>query len=137
MKALEAPLRSYTKRVKGLWQMTYSDRLEELNLSSIERRTERYMILYIWKSLNGFVPSLGLSWNMKQGRSGPTLHIEALKGKVLSAKTIKAHSLKYHGTSIFNMLPTELKTFSGTVNQFKYKLDSFLTMFPDRPHVDG
>ena len=96
------------------------------------------MIIYIWKSVNGFVPSLGLGSNNKStGRSGPTLNIEAIRGKVLSAKTLKAHSLKNHETAIFNMLPIDLKTFDGTVNQFKNKLDRFLTLFPDRPHMDG
>ena len=35
------------------------------------------------------------------------------------------------------MLPIDLKTFDGTVNQFKNKLDRFLTLFPDRTLVDG
>ena len=96
------------------------------------------MLLYIWKSVNGFVPTLGLFWrNKTPGRTGHTLQIEPIKGKVLSVKTLKSHPLKQHGASIFNMLPGELKIFKGTVIQFKNKLDSFLSIFPDRPHVDG
>ena len=35
------------------------------------------------------------------------------------------------------MLPNELKIFKGTVPQFKNRLDSFLSLFPDKPHMDG
>ena len=81
MRALEDPLRSFTKRVSGMWNKSYSERLEHLNMSSIERRTERYMIIYIWKSINGFVPTLGLDWNAKStGCSGPVLNIDAIRG---------------------------------------------------------
>ena len=120
------------KKVSGLWQKSYHERLGDKKLTSVERRVERYMILYIWKSVNGFVPSLGLSWSNKTGH---TLKVDPIKGNVLSVKTLKSNSLKQHGAAIFDMLPNDLKTLKGT--QFKNKLDSFISIFPDKPHVDG
>ena len=138
MRALEDPLRAFTKRVKGLWNKSYHERLDIMKISSIERRVERYMLLYIWKSVNDYVPSIGLQWNQKtQGRTGQTLLVEPIKGKVMSIKTLKANSMKQHGAVMFNSLPNELKIFKGTVSQFKSKLDSFLSLFPDIPHMDS
>ena len=109
-----------------------------MKMSSVECRVERYMIIYIWKSVNDYVPSIGLQWNQKtQGRTGQTLLLEPIKGKVTSIKTLKANSLKQHGAVMFNSLPNELKIFKGTVSQFKSKLDSFLSLFPDKPHMDS
>ena len=59
--AIEKVQRSFTKRVKGLEGLSYWERLEKLNLYSLERRRERYVILYIWKSWYNFVPNLGLN----------------------------------------------------------------------------
>ena len=128
------PIENLYKKVSGLWQKSYHERLGDMKLTSVERRVERYMILYIWKSVNGFVPSLGLSWSNKTGH---TLKVDPIKGNVLSVKTLKSNSLKQHGAAIFDMLPNDLKTLKGTVTQFKNKLDSFISIFPDKPHVDG
>ena len=43
---LEGPQRAFTKRISGLYNLSYWDRLKELQLLSIERRFERYKILY-------------------------------------------------------------------------------------------
>lgn len=92
MKALEEPLHSFKRKVKAMKDLTYSQRLSRLKMLSIERITEKYMLLYIWKSVNGFLPSLGLSWSGDTDRrSGNRLIIEAVRGKVLSAKTLKMH----------------------------------------------
>ena len=55
----EGPLRSFTKRVWGLQDQPYWERLRALNLLSVERRQERYKVLYTWKALKGLVPSVG------------------------------------------------------------------------------
>ena len=121
-----------------MWDFTYSQRLKKLNMISIERCTERYKMIYIWKSVNGLVPTLGLQWSgATDRRSGNSLIINPAKGKVLSAKTKKMHSLKYHGATLCNLLPEDLQRMEGTVAQFKSKLDKFIEIFPDRPQVDG
>ena len=80
------PIENLYKKVSGLWQKSYHERLGDMKLTSVECRVERYMILFIWKSVNGFVPSLGLSWSNKTGH---TLKVDPIKGKVLSVKTLE------------------------------------------------
>ena len=59
VKFQEGPLRTFTKRGKGIYELNYWEHLEVFRLLSIERRTERYKILYIWKSVNNLVPLWG------------------------------------------------------------------------------
>ena len=59
VKFQEGLLRTFTKRGKGMYKLNYWEHLEVFRLLSIERRTERYKILYIWKSVNNLVPLLG------------------------------------------------------------------------------
>ena len=68
---LEGPLRSLTRSAWGLDGKNYWERLQAFKLYSNERRMERYAVMYIWKSINGLVPSLNLSWSDAKGsRSG-------------------------------------------------------------------
>ena len=58
----------------------YWERLKVFKLYSIQRRNERYKILYIWKSLNGLVPTLGLEWHQNSSpRYGPILKVDKIK----------------------------------------------------------
>ena len=57
----EAPLRAFTRKAWGSHGLNYWERLRLFRLNSNQRRMERYRVIYIWKSLYGYVPSLGLS----------------------------------------------------------------------------
>lgn len=46
LRAQEAPLRAFTKRMRGLKDLQYWERLEACGLSSMERRQDRYRIIY-------------------------------------------------------------------------------------------
>ena len=55
---LERVLRNFSSKVDGLHDLPYCDRLKEMKLSSIQRRHERYKILYIYKIKERLVPNL-------------------------------------------------------------------------------
>ena len=48
---LEKMQRSFTKYFFNMHELTYDNRLKDLNLYSIQRRRERYQIIYVWKIL--------------------------------------------------------------------------------------
>ena len=52
---LEAIQRHFTSKVKGLEEMDYLERLQDLKLLSQERRRERYMVIFLWKISQGMV----------------------------------------------------------------------------------
>ena len=65
--ASEKPLMSFTKLATDARNLHYWDRLKLFRLYSNQRRMERYKIFFVWKSLNGHVPSIGLEWNVRDG----------------------------------------------------------------------
>ena len=54
---LESTQRSFTRYIAGCQGLTYWERLKKLRLFSLQRRRERYVIIHIWKILNGEAPN--------------------------------------------------------------------------------
>ena len=50
--------RSFTRFITGMRPLSYDERLKSLHLYSVQRRFERYIIIYIWKILESIVPNL-------------------------------------------------------------------------------
>ena len=57
VKSIESVQRQFTRRIRGLKDTNYWDRLRELKLSSLQRRRERYMIIHVWKILQDISPN--------------------------------------------------------------------------------
>ena len=109
----------------------------EFRLFSTERRMERYKCLYIWKSLNGFVPSLGLKWAESDSRAGVRLAYPKVIGPNGHYRTLQRDSILWEGVRIYNSLPNELKKFTGSKESFKNLLDRYLSNIPDQPEYTG
>ena len=134
---MEQVLRSFTRRIAGLKEKDYWTRLKTLKMLSIERRSERYKILYIWKILSDLAPNFGLESEESQGRSGRRIRISKYSGDSLKYRTLKENSLKVEGARLFNSLPKVLRNFKGTLASFKLALDDFLEQIPDEPNMGG
>ena len=52
---------SFTKFITGMCDCSYSDRLSLLRLYSLQRRRERYCIIYVWKIIEDLVPNFSKS----------------------------------------------------------------------------
>ena len=55
---IEQVQRAFTKHITGICDLSYSKRLETLKLYSLQRRRERYSIIYVRKIVERFVPNL-------------------------------------------------------------------------------
>ena len=110
----------------------YWDRLTAFRLLSNQRRMERYKIFYLWKSLNGFVPSLGVKWKTRDNTKLVYPKTFGSKGR---ARTLQKFSLKWEGVRLFNSLPKNIRTFKGSKEAFKNILDTFLSNIPDQPET--
>ena len=53
---IEKVQRSFIKLITGMCDCSYSDRLSLLRLYSLQRRRERYCIIYVWKIIEELVP---------------------------------------------------------------------------------
>ena len=103
--AAEKPLKYFTMLASDEKDLHYWDRLQLFRLLSNQRRMERYKILYIWKSIHGYVPSLGLNWKQRD----PTkLVYPKTFGSVGRTRTLKKCSLSWEGVRLFNCLPLKI-----------------------------
>ena len=50
--------KAFTKHTKGFSSFSYQERLSNLKIYSIQRRRERYIVIYVWKILENLVPNL-------------------------------------------------------------------------------
>ena len=136
LQAQEGPLRNFSKKVKGTYDLNYWQRLEFLNLTSIERRMQRFRIIYTWKSLTGNVPSLGFNtWS--HPIKGKLIIYEKNTGRLQSIRTKRDQSIFRQGPKLFNSLPRCIRELDCTFDTFKKILDIFLSLIPDKPLLPG
>ena len=137
MNKLEAVQRTYTFRTDGMDKLDYWQRLQVMNLQSIQRRHERYKIIYLWKIINGLVPQCDVQWTVNE-RRGTMITIPTIKSKHSTmVVNMRESSLAVHGGGIYNMLPAHIRNFRGTLTEFKTSLDIFLSQIPDNPATNG
>ena len=123
--------------------LTYWDQLKALKLYSLERRRERYIIIYTWRILEGSTP------NISEGPSGRSAYWNDRRGRycqvpgVLTSapcriQNIRRASLGIKGPRLFNSLPKCLRNLTGvSIDTFKNNLDKFLKSIPDEPLIPG
>ncbi|WP_347046854.1 hypothetical protein, partial [Escherichia coli] len=89
-------------------QLSYWERLKELRLYSLERRRERYAVIYVWKILEGLVPNFGIAsyTNPRTGRHCTVPTVPTIQSK---AGYIYCNSLGFKGPQLFNSLLKDLR----------------------------
>ncbi|CAL4151021.1 unnamed protein product [Meganyctiphanes norvegica] len=127
----------------GLDQLDYHQRLKKLNLYSLERRRERYLIINAWQQIEGLTENvLGL----KARRLGRSRRIVSAKIPIgINGKRIKERdrTLIHNSTArkserLFNVLPQSIRNITKTTTEtFKRHLDKWLSSIPDTPKIDG
>ena len=95
--------------------MNYWQRLRVFRLFSNERRMERYKCIYVWKSLNSVVPSLGLKWNSSVSRNGSCLMYPKVIGPEGHVRTLQRNSINWEGVRLYNSLPEEVRIWNGSL----------------------
>ena len=138
VRQLESIQRSYTAKISSLDNKNYWERLKILGLYSLERRRERYMILYVFKIIQGITPNFEIEKfiikteiSVRRGRSCtvPNINTQALA----SVTTMIESSFPVRGPKLFNSLPIKLRNYDGSAEAFKGRLDRFLAEVPDQP----
>ena len=131
---LEGTQRSFSAKIWGLRDLNYWERLRSLRLFSIERRIERYRILYVRKIIMGCVPNCGLIWDTNN-HNGIKLKTPKV-GKYFSKS--RESSFSYTATRLFNILPRELRDdISSSMDIWKMYLDKLLELIPDQPRTQS
>ena len=134
---LESVQRSFTSKITTVSHLGYWDRLKSLGLMSLQRRRERYDMLYMWKILNGSVPNdLGITFKFNS-RSGIKAVVPSLRHASTAASTnLFESSFHVRGCNLWNKLPAHINT-ATSLATFKSQLDTLIRQIPDQPPVAG
>ena len=140
---IERIQKSYTSKIDGMEGKNYHQRLKELNLYSLERRRERYLIIYAWEQIEGIRDNI---LNLKIGGTERRRQIiqrpipwqkNGIKFKKLS-RTQLYDSTKNKMAMLFNHLPAKVANITGVkTDTFKHHLDRWLRTVPDTPRIDN
>ena len=127
---------SQIRQIKGLRHLSYCQQLAHLHMYSQQRRRERYMIIYVWKVLEGLVPNCGIT-TKNHIRRGRLCIISPVKQSAPACiKTIRYSSFAIKGRQLFNIMPYYIRNMRGcSTLEFKNALDSFLANIPDEPRL--
>ena len=133
---IEAVQRSYTARLDEMSNFNYHERLQALNLYSLQRRRERFLIITMWKISVGLVPNTMNIVFYRTSRFGMKARRKCSKAKRLHLRTIRFNYFTSTGPALYNLLPRKLKR-KTTLDTFKKNLDKYIKQFPDRPPCPG
>ena len=137
---LEELQKHFVRRIHGFQDMEYNEALHELNLLSLQRRRERYQIIYLWCIIEDIYPNL-------QNEQDDVLiklqsSIQSRRGRTIATKVLpntrygnlRFQSLPFAGARLFNALPQSIRNITGCSKiAFKSSLDRFLKTVKDKP----
>ena len=133
---VEKVQRSFTRFISGMACLSYTERLTVLKLYSLQRRRERYIIIYVWKILEGLVPNFFphiCTITSDRGRTCITSHINV--GRLV---TLEYNSFRWCAIRLFNQLPLFARnTTVCSIHGFKRQLNSYLSTVPYSPCLPG
>ena len=134
---IEKVQRSFTKHITGIKNKPYDERLKLLNLYSVQRRRDRYQIIYLWKIIEGLVPNISTpitcTFSERRGRSCVVSHVNM--GRL---GTLSYNSFRWRSIRMFNKLPKYVRIVSScSIDKFKSQLDKHLRNIVDLPCQSG
>ena len=141
IRRLKSVQSTFSVRLTGMGDSNYWQILVLLKLYSLERRRERYIIVYTLKILEGLTPNIF-------GERGPEIQtveggrrgwgmcaIPQIYNRVrVAVPSVLEGLLPMNGARLFNVLPRNIREYSGLLTVFKNKLDLYLQTVPDTPH---
>ena len=113
--------------------------MKHLNIYSMERRRERYEVLYIFKTLKNLVPNVGLNSKYSQRRGRVLVPPAVHKNSTQAAATMRRNSFRGKAAFLFNCLPAHLRNIplDTPMSSIKRAVDSFLKTITDEPVLEG
>ena len=135
---LELIQKCFIGKISCYQEMPYWEVLKTCGLYSLQRRRERYRIIYLWSILEGLVPNpkpsqLYPKYNPRLGR---TCAIPVVKRGPY--QQLICTSFGIHAARLFNCLPKEVRNATNcSKDVFKNCLDNYLKTVADEPQIRG
>jgi hypothetical protein len=139
IQAIEKLQKDFFNRVPALREMNYWQQLGHLKMLSLQRRLERYRILYVWKVIEAQVSNCGIKVRGEDARLGRMCDVPPLNKRASQAvQTMREQTFQVNGPKLFNSLPAKIRNMSKcSIDDFKMALDKHLEKIPDEPNVSG
>ena len=121
---LEKVQRRATKLIRGMEELSYEERLEELNLFSLEKRRLRGDMINMYKYIRGPYNELGVelfTLRSTQRTRGHSLRLEEKRFRL----QIRKGFFTVRAVKMWNRLPPEV-VLASSLECFKKGLDTFL-----------
>ena len=141
---LESVQKTFTKKIGGVEGLDYWQRLSHLQLYSLQRRRERYDIMYVWKIIEGKVPNISSQSNRQiqtyhHVRHGRLCVVpEPSRAAKMHIKTLVNNSFVVRALKLFNAVPKYIRKITDCdVAAFKKELDVYIRSLPDEPALPG
>ena len=89
--------RHFTYQIGGMKDLNYYERLKKLNLFSLHRRAERYMIIYVWKIIKGIIMNFTTNPILSKvnPRTGRMVQLPSLHKKKGHLQTVQYNSFAF------------------------------------------
>ena len=134
---IEQLQRNFTSRIWNLEESDYWERLTKLGLESLQRRREKITILHIWKIKNNIYPnSIDIKFKQERRTQADKAVIRPLPRVHQKLLTKFDESFIIRSGRLWNKIPPELSRLTN-YNEFKTKLNQFLSKIPDKPPIPG
>ena len=134
---LERIQKGYTKKIEGMEEKNYHQRLKCLNLYSMERRRERYMIINTWQQIEDPEKNI-LGFELNERARHRTIKDTRIKwNKKSKNSTLIYNSPARKMMRLFNAIPGKIRDIEGEKTEyFKRELDRWLNGVPDKLEID-
>ena len=138
---LEETQRTFTRQINGMEDFDYAQRLKALKLYSIQRRHERYKIIYAYKIKEKLVPNISEDHGLQffcNKRHGYRCKIPSYPLHHNKAGRAREDSFTLTACNLWNAMPKYIRNISGkSVDHFKRSLDKILVYYPDIPRCSA
>ena len=127
-----------SSKIWGLEQMDYHEKIKKLELYSLERRRDWFLIIDAWQQLEGDRENVLKLRTDKEG-SQRCIRSATIPTTLDSRyRTVIHHSTARQMERLFNALPYRLQNIRGVkTDTFKRHLDRWLRDIPDTPKIDN
>ena len=124
-----------------IYTKNYWDRLKDLEIYSLERRRERFIILCIYKFIIGLISIECFNVYVERGIKVQRKLKQSAKDPI---KRLRQNSFYYRGPQIYNLLPECLRQVEEITTPTKHHVEIFkrrqhenLEGIPDQPTTPG
>ena len=133
--------KAFIKHIHGFRNKSYWESLKDIGLYSLQRRRERYQIIYLWSILEKQVPNIQSNGgelikvqSTSDSRLGRTIQTRPLRNTRFG--NLRFYSLPFHGARLFNSLPKDVRNMSQCPKTaFKSAIDTLLSKIDDEPRI--